>query len=403
MGISLMREEKQYFRLFLAGVVNGIGDRFSSIAILAMTLNLTGSGLAVGITLAIRVIPSLLFGPVGGMLADRFSRKSILITTDLFRILFALSFLFVHSKEDLWIVYFSSFILASGEAIYAPSRKSSIPQLVNKENLVKVNSLEQVMVGIILIIGALSGGIVSAVFGPDLTFWFNAVSFLGAAIINSTITFPVSKIRNKLESPEKLDVFSTFKKVMIISFPVQILLFCNVLIASINGIDNVLISVYAVKEYRLGDIGVGLFYGVLGIGLMLNFSIANRLRKHFLLAGLICLLFEGIFQLLLSRTHFIVFALLLFCGAAFMSGVGNACFDTVLMKEIDEQHQGIMFGLLATISNTILGISMFLVGAALHYVEPRTLGLIGGTAYCLIAMFLMILISTKVQFKKSVN
>lgn len=70
-----LREEKQYARLFAAGIVNGIGDRFSQVAVLGLLLSLTGSGLAVGITFAVRLVPYLLFGPLGGMLADRFSKN----------------------------------------------------------------------------------------------------------------------------------------------------------------------------------------------------------------------------------------------------------------------------------------------------------------------------------------
>ncbi|HJV16151.1 MAG TPA: MFS transporter [Bacillales bacterium] len=400
MVISLIKAEKQYRRLFLAGIVNGIGDRFSSVAVLAMLLHLTGSGLAVGITLAIRLIPSLFFGLIGGLLADRFSRKTILVVTDLIRIVFALSFILVHSKEDIWIVYISSFILATGEAIYGPARKSAIPGLVNKEHLVKVNSLEQVMVGIVLVIGALLGGIVSLIFGADVAFWLNAVSFLGAAAIISTIMFPENKnIKGAVEESTRENLISIFKKVILKSFPVQFLFFCEILIASMNGIDNVLISVYAVKEYHLGDMGVGLFYGSLGIGLMLSFSVSNRLQKNFLVTGLVCLLLEGTFLVLLSRTYLVVLALLMFCGAAFMSGIGNACFDTILMKEIPEKYQGTMFGLLATIVNTLMGLSMFISGIALQYLTARSLGLIGGIAYILVSIFLIATISTKAHRK----
>jgi len=356
--------------------------------------------LAVGITLAIRVIPSLFFGPIGGWLADRFPRKIILISTDLIRIAFALSFLFVKSEQDIWIVYLSSFMLAAGEAIYAPTRKSAIPRLVDRDYLVKVNSFEQVMVGIVLIIGALSGGVVSFIFGPYVTYWLNAASFLGSAAIIFTVVFPENKEVKVNNATKKKNLFSVFKKVILLSVPVQILLFCEMLIASINGLDNVLISIYAIRVYHLGDVGVGLFYGALGIGLMLSFSVANQLRSNLLISGLICLLLEGLFHVILSRTHLVIFAFLMFCGAAFMSGICNTCFDTILMKEIDEQHQGTMFGLLATISNTILGISMFIAGSALKYLDPRTLGLIGGIAYMIIAIFILSTISMKFYRKR---
>lgn len=148
MSISFIKQEKNYRKLFWAGIVNGIGDRFSSVAVLAMLLELTGSGFAVGMTLAIRLLPFLIFAPIGGRLADRFSKKTILVAADLARIGFALSLLLVQTKDDLWIVYVTTFMLAVGEAIYAPVRKSAIPQLVNKEQLLKVNSLEQVLMGL---------------------------------------------------------------------------------------------------------------------------------------------------------------------------------------------------------------------------------------------------------------
>jgi hypothetical protein len=60
-AINIFYQEKNYLRLFLAGIVNGIGDRFSQVALLALLLELTGSGLVVGIALAIRVVPFLLW------------------------------------------------------------------------------------------------------------------------------------------------------------------------------------------------------------------------------------------------------------------------------------------------------------------------------------------------------
>lgn len=162
--IKILHKEKNYLRLFLAGIVNGIGDRFSQVALLTLLLELTGSGFAVGIALAIRVVPFLIFGPFGGFLADQFSRKKIMMITDLSRIVFAISFIFVNNESHIWIIYASSFVLAAGEAIYAPARKSFIPLLVKKENIIRINSLEQVMLGIVLIVGSFSGGIVAFFF-----------------------------------------------------------------------------------------------------------------------------------------------------------------------------------------------------------------------------------------------
>lgn len=401
MNFSLFKAEPQYRKLFVAGIVNGVGDRFSQVAMLTMLLQLTGSGFAVGVTMALRLLPFLTFGPLGGRLADRFSRKRILIITDLVRVIFALSFLLVNSKDDIWIIYIGSFVLAAGEAIYAPTRKATIPRLIKKEHLVKVNGLEQVMIGIVLIGGAFSGGVVSYLFGPNISFMFNGASFLIAAWLISSIVFPEA-LGGKRSQGESANL-SMLKKVLLASVPLQIILLGECLIPLINGIDNVLISVYAVNIFKLGDMGVGLFYGALGIGLVFSFVIANRLKSKLLLIGFHCLMLEGVSLAMLSQSSYFMLALLFFCCTAFMSGIGNTCFDTVLMREVPDKLQGTIFGIIATISNTLLGISMFLAGVALEFIYPRTLGLIGGLSFIIIAILLTCVLTIKKSISTSLE
>jgi MFS family permease len=394
-AINIFYQEKNYLRLFLAGIVNGIGDRFSQVALLALLLELTGSGLAVGIALAIRVVPFLLFGPFGGFLADRFSRKKILIITDLSRIAFAISFIFVNDKSDIWIVYLSTFVLAAGEAIYAPARKSFIPLLVKKENIIKINSLEQVMLGVVLIGGSFSGGIVTFFFGPDMAFWFNGLSFLIAAMIIFPIPF-VNKNR-RIQKNGESNIFhsiKTIKKLMIASNALYIAFLFEFIVPLFNGIDNVLISIYAVQEFNLGDIGVGLFYGALGIGLMLSFIVAQRIHQHLLFIGLTALILEGLFHIILSRVHVAFIAFIIYISISFVSGICNTCFDSIVMKETPSDKQGLVFGLLTTVSNTLIGISMFGAGIILEVVNNRTLGLIGGMGFVLTGLFLFVVYSS---------
>ncbi|MDT3428512.1 hypothetical protein J2Z22_004104 [Paenibacillus forsythiae] len=67
-----------YYRLFAAGIINGNGDRFSQVAMLSMILQLTGSGMAVGLSLGVRLIPYLALAPLGGFLGGRLPRKTVL-------------------------------------------------------------------------------------------------------------------------------------------------------------------------------------------------------------------------------------------------------------------------------------------------------------------------------------
>jgi len=403
--MALFQNEKLYFKLFLAGVVNGIGDRFSQVALFVLLLQITGSGLAVGITLAIRVIPFLLFGPLGGFLADQISRKKILIATDLLRIVFALSYIFVQDESQLWIVYVSTFILAAGEAIYAPARKSLIPLIVRKENIVKVNSFEQVMLGVVLIIGSISGGIVSYFFGPTMTFWLNGLSFLFAAIIIWTLPLK-HKHQKSAKENHKTSFFQkifTLRKLIIASSPLMIVFLFEIFVPIFNGIDNVLISVYAVEEFKLGDIGVGLFYGSLGMGLMLSYLVAHRMKQHLLLIGVASLVLEGIFHSLLSFVHMPILAILIYMSVSFLAGICNTCMDSTVMNEVPAHHQGFIFGILATISNTLIGLSMFTSGILLEVMSNRMLGFIGGSGLVLTGGILFTLFALKSSKMVKVN
>lgn len=401
--ISILKKEKDYARLFFAGVLNGIGDRFSQVALLALLLQVTGSGLAVGLALAIRVIPFLFFGPLGGMMADRFSRRTILVCTDLGRILFALSFVFVNDASSVWIVYLSSFFLAAGEAIYAPTRKSAIPLMVKEKNMIKVNSLEQVMVGVVLIGGSFSGGVVTSLFGANFTFLVNGVSFLIAAVLLSKLrVLDIERTGKSVSRNKEKASFFIVKDIIFSSSLLCIIFLSELLIPLFNGIDNVLLSVYAVQEFHLGDVGVGIFYGSLGIGLMLSFPVAEKLKNHLMRIALIALVCQGFCLILLSQSQQVWMAIVFLIMAAFFSGLGNTCFDTMLMRETPKEKSGLIFGLFTTISNTMIGISMFLAGLATVWMPNRLLGLLGGMGFIL-SSILLFSIYYFIQNKKKVN
>ncbi|KGP82112.1 MULTISPECIES: MFS transporter [unclassified Paenibacillus] len=407
--LLLLQKESEYRKFFVAGLVNGIGDRFCQVAMLSLILSTTGSGLAIGLALGLRVLPFLLLAPAGGMLTIRFSRRKIMLLTNLIRVPLALSYLLVNSADDMWILYTASTLLACGEAIYAPVRKSGIPLLVQPENLLKINGLEQVMNGTVLIVGAFLGGITSSVIGPQAAFITNALCFLIAAGLIRNVSFPpmvetepsestfgrgdgsggaVSAnsviARNSVAAP----IFLVIWRLVRSSVALQIIILFELWVPVINGIDNVLISVYAIEVFGLGDWGVGLFYAALGIGLVLSNWCARYFQQWLLPGVVMCLLVEGGLLMLLSMATLPVIAVLIYILLALMSGVGNACLDTLLMGETPEKYRGLIYGLVTACSSSMLGLSMFGAGLLLEVVEPRKLGFAGGLGFAAIAFLL---------------
>lgn len=385
MGVIRMflvfKKERYYRRLFWAGIINGIGDRFSQVALLTLILQLTGSAMSVGITLSVRMIPFLLFGPLSSRLSMAFTRKKLLIGSDLLRAAIALSFLFVRSADDVWIIYTGSFLLASGEALYAPARKAGIPALVKKEHLKEINSWETVSLGFVLIIGALSGGIVSFLFGASAAFLVNVASFLIAAVIISGI--PTLEHASPEETTAEGNAPNKFGIVaLLMASPFVVMLFSGDLIFPfINGIENVLLSVYAVDTFKAADLGVGILYSVLGTGFIISPIITKRIKRGYLPLSFCCLFMEGIILSLISQMPSFYLVVILFGILTIFGGVGNTLLDTVIMETLPQKWHGDYFGFSVTAGNTLLGISMFLSGIVLDFISPRQLGLIGGLLY----------------------
>ena len=83
--IDLLRRNRSFRQLWLGQVVSQMGDWFDTIALYTIILKLTGSGRDVGLLLVARFVPSFFFGPISGVIADRFSRQRIMIVRRLKR------------------------------------------------------------------------------------------------------------------------------------------------------------------------------------------------------------------------------------------------------------------------------------------------------------------------------
>ncbi|HKZ02041.1 MAG TPA: MFS transporter, partial [Pyrinomonadaceae bacterium] len=148
--IELLRQNRAFRQLWLGQVVSQIGDWFNTIALYTIILNLTGSGRDVGLLLVARFVPSFLFGPLSGVIADRFSRRSIMIISDLLRALVVLGFLFVRRADQLWIIYALTVLQLGLSTFFEPAKTAAIPSIVSDRELVPANAISSVTWSVML-------------------------------------------------------------------------------------------------------------------------------------------------------------------------------------------------------------------------------------------------------------
>ena len=276
---AVWKSEKNYQKLFWSGVLNGAGNRFTQVAVLTLLYQLTASAAAIGLLFAVRMLPYLFFAPFGGMLADRFSKKYLLIVVDIIRAPIALLPILVLAMgaDFIWLVYLSAFLLSCGEAIYNPARMASIPLMVKQDRLLYINAIEQIMIGSVLIIGSSTGGLISYYFGLSAAFALDAFTFIVSGILLTSIKL------NKSRPAERTDTRKVpISSLIFGSALIMIFLFIEFTVPLANGIDNVLMSVYALDVFKMGDIGVGFIYACLGAGFVLSSLFSNVLKNKLL-------------------------------------------------------------------------------------------------------------------------
>lgn len=144
-----------------------------------LVLHLTNSGIAVGVTSALQFAPILLFGAYGGLLADRFPKRKLLMVTQCCMAVPALTLWALTSSGsiELWMVFGLVFARGMVNAFDNPTRQSFVIEMVGTDRVVNAVSLNSVIVHCARIVGPAGAGLVIALWGVAPCFLLNALSF----------------------------------------------------------------------------------------------------------------------------------------------------------------------------------------------------------------------------------
>ncbi len=168
-----------YRRYFAGQIVSLSGNWMQMVAEVWLVLSLTGSGVAVGMTTALQFLPILLFGAWGGVLADRFSKRRLLIVTQALMAAPALALLAIVATGVVapWMVMALVFARGTVNAVDNPTRQSFAIEMVGPDRVVNAVSLNSVLVHSARLVGPALAGVLIATTGVEPCFALNALSF----------------------------------------------------------------------------------------------------------------------------------------------------------------------------------------------------------------------------------
>ncbi len=181
------------FRLFFFGqMVSQCGTWMQTIALGWLVLHLShNSGFAIGLVIALQFIPTLLFGVWGGVIADRFDKRTVMVCTQaaMAAVAVLLAVLDLTNTVQLGMIYVIVFVFGLALAVDNPTRQSFVPEMVSPAGVPNAIGLSSAIFQVARILGPAIGGVLIVVAGTGVCFALNAVSFvfiIGALLMMRT-------------------------------------------------------------------------------------------------------------------------------------------------------------------------------------------------------------------------
>src|SRR6201996_3080982 len=177
------------FRSLLAGLaVSQVGDWLYNLALVTLVYQRTGSAMWAGVATAARVVPIVVLGPLGGVVADRFGRRRVMIVSDVSRLVLMLGLALVAGAHlPVMIAPVIAALATAGGAPYLPCVSAVTPRLVRSADLPGANAARSAVTATGVIVGPALGGVLLLAGSPAVAFAVNAATFGVAAVFAAAI------------------------------------------------------------------------------------------------------------------------------------------------------------------------------------------------------------------------
>ncbi|MEK6405997.1 MAG: MFS transporter [Acidobacteriota bacterium] len=377
--IELLRGNRDFRNLFIGQLVSQTGDWFNSVALFTLLLSLTGSGEAVGYILIIKLLPSFFVGPLAGVVADRFNRKTVMIVSDIVRGFLVLGFLLVQRPEQVWIVYLLAALEIAVSTFFEPAKSAAIPNIVSKEELIPANALSAASWSVTLALGAALGGVVTDVFGRNTAFIIDALSFFVSAgyiwALRARLTAERPERARHLSLADAIGVTDLIEGARYLRSNPRVM--ALLLVKSGWGLGGgvlLLLTIYGKQIFPIGRDGaasIGLMYAARGLGALIGPMIAGvitsgeprTMRKAISIAFFV----SAAFYLLFAHSPVMAVALICVLGAHSGGSIQWVFSTTLLQMTVPDRFLGRVFALEMALLTLTMSVSTYVTGLGVDY------------------------------------
>ena len=285
-GFGVVFSNAPFMLLWLGQLTSQLADRIFVYVLMIVIYQSTKSNLGVSLPLLAFGIPSVLIGPWAGVIADKLDRKGILIVSDIVRGLLILLLIPLIAKSLLWI-FLVSLLIYTAAQFFAPAETSSIPELVEKHNLIIANSLFMITWMASSVVGFGLGAPLVNLFSEQTTFVIAASFYLFSAAAILLIPLKareVSKTKTRKEAWTDLLIgFEFIRRNQVVRYSLLKLFVAASAIATLS----LLAIAYSSTVLGIGERNFGYLILVVGLGMLIGMVTLEKLRHYFKLGTIV--------------------------------------------------------------------------------------------------------------------
>jgi len=395
---ALLRHNRNYRYTWIGQVVSEIGDYFNNIAVFALVMEKSGSGLVISGVMLSRAIPAVLAGPVAGVLLDRLDRKSVMIVSDLVRAAVALAFVFTVHQPRPWLLYLLSAALMFASPFFTSGRAAILPTIATADELHAANSLTQTTQWATLTVGTMLGGLGAARFGYDWAFILNSLSFVFSAACVWRLAAPgAAGFRAPRETgPDAahLRPWQEYREGLAYLRSVPLMMGIGMISvgwALGGGAAQILFALFGEQVFHRGAEGIGSLSGCAGLGLLAGGAVGHLAGRRVSFSGYkrvvtVSYIVHGLAYMAFSQTESYALAL----ATMVLSRVGMAATTVLnsaqLLRHTPDEFRGRVFATMESLRWSVMIVSMAAAGIASQYYSARAIGLVAGAFGSLTAL-----------------
>ena len=308
------------------------------IALVILAAEITGNASAVGGLLVARLIPTLA-SPLAGVLADRLDRRAVLVVSDLARAGLMIAVIFT---REILILYALVFLMGLARALFNPTIRAAFPSVVQRDDLTRANAVISGTFSVSMMVGPALGGLLVSVYGVNVAFLLDAVTYLVSAAFLATIPLPRPQAEEQESFVREFRSGLSYLAGARIPLALVVGAFLTILFTDLTVPAEVFL---ARETFDVGDAGYGLLVSVLGAGMVAGSILTAVLgeRIPLLTLYLISIFVWALSLLAIGFSPTFAFALGAFVIVGISNGIDNVATDTILQREVPDALLGRVF------------------------------------------------------------